>query len=93
LQTISLKTKSPIEQIFERGGGRKGVREKKTADKSVQNIYWVEEMRYFEIRKEMSSLYCGLTVFRPFEARVPKFDTQLSPPLPIAVDCIIYTLH
>ncbi len=39
------------------------------------------EMRYCEIRKEMSSLYFGLAVFRLFEARVPEFDTQPLPPV------------
>jgi hypothetical protein len=34
-------------------------------------------MRYYEISKEMSSLYLGPDVFCQFEARVPEFDTVL----------------
>ncbi len=32
-----------------------------------------EEMRHYEISKEMSSLYFGLDVFCLFETRVPEF--------------------
>jgi hypothetical protein len=48
------------------------------------------EMRYCEISKEMSSLYSGLALFCPFEARVPEFDTQ---PIPSPVQCTMYIEH
>jgi hypothetical protein len=38
------------------------------------------EMRYFDISKEMSSLYFGLALFCLFEARVLEFDTLPLPP-------------
>jgi hypothetical protein len=41
------------------------------------------EMRYYEISKEMSSLYFGLAVFCLFEARVPEFDIQTAPPFSV----------
>ncbi len=49
-------------------------------------------MRYCEISKEMSSLFFGLAVFCPFEARLPEFDKRplpYPPPphLSIAEDC------
>jgi hypothetical protein len=42
------------------------------------------EMRYCEISKEMSSLYCGLDVFCQFEARAPEFEAVYS------VQCTLY---
>jgi hypothetical protein len=44
-------------------------------------------MRCCEISKEMSSLYFGLAVFCLFDARVPEFETQPSPP----VQCTLNT--
>jgi hypothetical protein len=47
------------------------------------------EMRYWEISKEMSSLYFGLAVSCLFKPRVPECDTQPTP-----LDrCELYSVH